>query len=335
MKPTFKIVYVLVSNNEDYYYEQLLLSATSLRKKMPNVEVFAMVDEETENYLNTRKNSWESLINQLIIVSVPNELSPKERSRWLKTSMRKHIEGDFLFIDCDTIIVEDLSDIANLDIDLGAVLDCHFNKKYLLNINKYKEMFRRTDELLNFHLSLPELNYFNSGVIFCRDTEQNHIFFDEWYKLWKLSSSAGIVTDQQSFYEANYNLNGVIKELDGKWNCTLWLSASINYLSSSHIIHCFKTGYFSENLYLLAEQSVFEEIRKNGITDKIEKMLDNPRAAFSENARIMNYPQITDKLDRNIDNLSLKTIFKIAIKRILGIFFEVSMVQCKFFKKKF
>lgn len=327
MKFTLKILYVLVCNNEDYYYEQFLLSATSLRGKMPNVEVCLMIDKETESYLNTRKKSWENLNIQLCVVSVPHELPLKERSRWLKTSMRKHIEGDFLFLDCDTIVVRDLSDIVNLNTDLGAVLDFHCEKERFLDIYA-RGLFSDIDRKFGFHLSSSNLNqYFNSGVIFCRDTEQNHLFFEEWHRLWFFSSSKGLITDQQSFYEANYNFKGIVKELDGRWNCQLLHDGVLGYMWDAFILHYLNTGL--HHFYLLADKNIFKEIRQSGvITSRVEELLNNPCSAFSEDARIIDYPKTMKALSedaedvwnrsrKNIDNLSLKSIYKIAIKRTI------------------
>ena len=43
-----KYVYILVSSENDLYYEQMLISVFSLRTRMPAVHVIVLCDNETE-----------------------------------------------------------------------------------------------------------------------------------------------------------------------------------------------------------------------------------------------------------------------------------------------
>lgn len=315
-KVTLKILYVLVCSNRDYYFEQFLLSVTSLRRNMTNIEVMVLIDDKTRSYLNERKELWGNFVDKLIAVPFPSGLSGKQRSRWLKTSMRQHIEGDFLYIDCDTVIADDLSGISDFDGDIGAVLDYHCLKKLSLERQlHYRSHFEKTDKTVGFHLSSPEWDsLFNSGVIFCRDTEPSRLFFEEWHRLWNLSVSHGIMTDQQSFYEANYRQNGIVKELDGKWNCQVIVAGAVKYLATASIIHYYNVEWDDwRHTYLLADNEIFEQIRRHGITEGIQMLLAEPRNAFCDHAAIVDFPQI-DR--RNIDNICTRDLCRIVLKRI-------------------
>ncbi|GHT86405.1 hypothetical protein FACS1894137_11940 [Spirochaetia bacterium] len=120
-----KYVYVLVSDESDYYFEQALMSITSLKMQMPAGFVVLLIDDITEKTLSGKRRDILELVDELKVVEIESKFNKKARSRWLKTTMREHIQGDFLYIDCDTVIAEDLSDIAKLDIELGGVPDSH------------------------------------------------------------------------------------------------------------------------------------------------------------------------------------------------------------------
>jgi len=278
-----KYVYVLVSDETDYYLEQALMSITSLKMHMPGVFVLLLIDDITEKSLISKRRNILEHVNEFKIVNINFQYNKKARSRWLKTSMRKHIYGDFLFIDCDTIISENLGDVENFNIDLGAVLDLHVP---LLN-SPSKELIRNNDKLLGFYSSFALDNHFNSGVIFCRDTNMCHKFFKEWHKLWLCCLEKGILIDQPSFNQANYLIGNAITELEGKWNCQIFGTGAIEYLHEAKIIHYY-TSTRGEKPYLLANQNIFEMVKETiTINPKLKNMLENPKYLFPSNSRLV------------------------------------------------
>ena len=59
------------------------------------------------------------------VVNVPEHYNKVQTSRYLKTSLRQTVEGDFLFIDSDTIITDSLADADSLTGNVMMVLDYH------------------------------------------------------------------------------------------------------------------------------------------------------------------------------------------------------------------
>ena len=273
-----KVVYVLTASLNDYYYEQFFLSYTSLRLHSPKVDVYLLVDEETFSYINDNHNE---LLNELecISVSFKKEYSTKERSRILKCTMRKHIQGDFLYIDCDTIVCTDISSISKIQ-HTSAVLDNH----ELVN-EIYPEFLRplRNAEQFGFSVGFHK-KHFNSGVMWCKDNEETHELFDLWYQLWLQTNKNGIVIDQLSLNEANNRLKGVIHELAGEWNCQL--RYGFRFIHKAKIIHYFasvdnKTQKLSYS-FLLSDKELLKKIRQeNRINLETMKLLKNPKDAFA------------------------------------------------------
>ena len=99
-----KIVYCIVSNDQDIYLEQAWVSIYTLKNYSPEAEVFLIVDKETESTLVGKRAGIKELITEVIAVETPDGYNAMQRSRYLKTNFRQFIAGDLLFIDADTVI---------------------------------------------------------------------------------------------------------------------------------------------------------------------------------------------------------------------------------------
>jgi hypothetical protein len=280
-----KYLYVLVSDDSDYYLENALLSISSLRIHTPQAFVSLLMDSGTEKTLTGKRRAILDMVDEILVPDIEGTWTKKERSRWLKTSMRSHIAGDFLYIDCDTVIADDLSPVSSLDMELGAVMDSHtiWDENLPYRYRKVRAAFLKLHKTLKFE-SLQKTNkYFNSGVILCRDTLNTHRFFAKWHELWQYSHLIALA-DQPPLNQADYLFHGFIREMDGVWNCQVYRPGMLQYLSSARIIHFFGGGVNEyETFYKLAAPSLFAQIKESGcISPELEDLLRFPRAAFHE-----------------------------------------------------
>ena len=106
-----KYVYVLTSTPKDLYYEQALMSVWSLRYRMPDADIIVLVDDKTFKSFEDEKRSELKKIAEVKSIEFDDKVTNVERSRLIKTAIPDYVSGDFLYIDCDTIIADDLSDI--------------------------------------------------------------------------------------------------------------------------------------------------------------------------------------------------------------------------------
>jgi hypothetical protein len=290
-----KYLYVLASDNDDYYLENALLSMFSLKMRMPKAYISLLCDKNTEKtFTGVRKNILD-FVDEVTVPQIEDSFNKKQRSRWLKTSMRNHVAGDFLYIDCDTVIADDMEELTGLDIDIGAVLNVH------CGINKYEpsrlRWIQQRDKKLGFESSIKTNKHFNGGVVFCRDTAVCHNFFDKWHSLWLYSNSMGCTEDQPSFNQTDFLFNGIITELDGIWNCHICNPGMIPYLYGSKIIHYFAEGNSQREFYRLAEPAVFEKIKETGcVSEETKELLKTPRQAFTKDSIFCSKPRDSDFL---------------------------------------
>lgn len=253
-----KLVYVVVSSLSDYYLEQAWVSMWSAKHYNPDVEIVMVTDKETQTATKTQERSgFLKIVNDFIVVDFDVGISNLERSRWLKTNLRKLVQGDFLYVDSDTVVTGSLSEIDEWTSPLGMVLDLHMETAtFPATINAWVK------KLLDYEFQTPNYHYFNGGIIYAKDCKETHEFFKKWHENWKITKSRGELFDQPSLNKVNDELGGkAITVLSGIYNCQVFFS--IRYLQKAKIIH------FARALVYGRKSSSFSPFQKNEIFQKV------------------------------------------------------------------
>lgn len=282
-----KIIYVLVSSYRDIYYEQCLVSVYSLRKFHKDAQVVVLVDDSTAESLIGNRSQLATLVTEIKVVEIPAEYTSIQRSRAIKTSIRKHINGDFMFIDTDTVICAPLDDIDNIEAELAIVPDFHVSfAEYPFRGYILSEMQRLFEQDAS-HV----VNYFNSGVIYAKDTEVVHCFFEQWNKNWTYSAiEKNNPKDQPALLKTDTDAGQVIQVLDGDYNCQI--AAGIRYLYSAKVLHFFNTLFFAHNnIHPCYSSDFYLQVRNKGFTLEIDEMINNVRMLFAEYSTPISRPE--------------------------------------------
>lgn len=270
----FKIVYVYIGEKKDSYRSMLEISLTSLRKHMPKIEVYIVTNESTISFLEEDTSSiLHSAHTTILPINIPDLYTQVEKSRYLKTNLRSFITGDFIFLDCDTVICCDFSS-AIIENSIGMVLDqhCVLSKR----IDEIKIRKKAKNRGLNFD-KVEE--YFNSGVMLVRDDEEAHVFFKKWFETWENSRKPGMHEDQLSLgaVDAEYEL---ISEIDHSWNLQVNTGGDfpiLSYIYDAKIIHYFNSK--NGNVYLLNDTNVLNSGLEN---DVIQNIIAKPQVALKK-----------------------------------------------------
>lgn len=333
-----KVVYTLVSDNSDTYLEQAILSIYSLRIYNKDVVVVLVVDDITDKNIVGNRSEILNFINDKVVVNPPFEYTKVCRSRYIKTNLRRFIQGDYLFIDTDTIICSSLNEIDTCQYDIAAVLDLHlYINEYEVIPHKYR-FAKKMYTIHNWQIQDSYPKYFNSGVLFVRDTEKTHLFYELWYQEWLKSKQQGFHVDQPALARANTKIGNIIEELDGVWNCQIMFTG-LRYLSKAHIIH-----YFSNNQnktdsvkpYLFSNKEIFLKIKEYGkLTNDIKMLLHDPKSLFPKQVLIysgdyLNLLSSSSFLFLKILFFSHPNIFKI-IEKIFSVFRNLHLNKGKKF----
>lgn len=284
-----KYVYVLTSTPNDFYYEQALMSVYSLRKKMPGAKIIILTDDKTKNSFSdeNKRSSILKYASEIISIDFDSNVPNADRSRLIKTSIPEYVDGSFLYIDCDTIICDDLSEIENENAVTGGVLDGHV----LLNEHIHKKYFLSRDKKLGFKGTKAAGYNINGGLILAKaDSEeeknQTKELFKKWNGLWKFSAyKKNDKHDQSALNEANFQTGLKMKLLDGKWNCQP-SHGGLAFLKDAKIIHYYSSEFSGKNYipyYKLADKKIWQKIKEAGdIPEEIKKMIDEPKFQFNK-----------------------------------------------------
>ncbi|GHU16222.1 hypothetical protein FACS1894163_05160 [Spirochaetia bacterium] len=292
-----KYVYVLTCSENDLYYEQFFLSVTSLRLYNTEAVIIVLLDGRTKAVLSGKRTGYEHIVSEIKIIPVPEEFSQKESSRWIKTSINDYVDGNFLFIDCDTVITGSLEYDFPPDIKIGAILDNHT----MLQDHRIKDHIIKENIDLNFTYIKKRQNYFNSGVIYFQESPESIALFKKWHELWLLGLKRGCSQDQPAFNQADYELGNIISIIGGEWNCQIGYGG-LQYFANAKIIHYFSTelSLFAAP-YSLASNKILSSIKESGIIDDtILLKIKNPFSEFEPNARIFSDIQVLSIINSSI-----------------------------------
>lgn len=267
-----KLVYVLTCPEKGSYIEQALMSVWSARYHNPDAHIIFLTDDLTNRILTGIRGEITDYITEKIVVPFKDEsLSMMYRSRWIKTSVRELVSGDFLFIDCDTIVCKSLSEVDSFECEIGAVWESHLKVEDFCDALKRKA----SDDNQKIGVDLDaEKEYFSSGVLFVRDTERTHQLYSFWHSFWLDSVQSGLSIDQPSLAKANRESGHIIKRIPDTYNCILFTQN--NFTDKAHILHI---ASFRNPSFLFTER-VFEQLKQNGLIDWIKGFILHPCDSF-------------------------------------------------------
>lgn len=283
---SLKFVYVVVGSDQDYYVERAIISMYSLLKHNPDSNIVVITEKDTINSLSGNKTLLETYANEIHVEDLPTFLNQKQKSRFLKTSVRNIIKGDFVFIDVDTLILDDIKELEDFKGEIALVSqggDIKISKE-----NSFKEIVQLNNSRgVRKNIDYGIKKYYNSGVILCRDTESTRELYKLWHKLWFESSTQyGFHKDQPDLWRANVLMNDLIVELPPKYNCQpLQFEFALNFLSECKIFH-----YHTNNslTYLTIKKPLFyTTFREKGINKEIDHVITNIRKEYLKGIEIL------------------------------------------------
>lgn len=277
-----KYVYVLTSTPKDLYYEQCLMSVFSLRHYMPNAEIFVLVDNKTMASF-TEENKRTALFEYAEVKSIDFEdnIPNVDRSRLIKTAIPDYVDGSFLYIDCDTIICDDLNSIENVPFEIAGVLDGHC----MLDEHIHRKYFLQRDKKLGFNGTKASNCNINGGLVLAKEGKQQKDLFKQWNEIWKFSAyEKKDKHDQSALNEANFRTGLQMGHLDGIWNCQP-SHGGLAYLKDAKIIHYYSSEFSGKNYipyYKLADKDLQNRIKEAGcIPEDIKEMILDPKFQFN------------------------------------------------------
>jgi hypothetical protein len=270
-----QIVYALIATPEDTYLQEFWASLYSLRLYEPDREVIVCCDRETANYANNFPQLV-NLLTEIIVVPVPEKYNNKQRSREIKTTIREHVSGNYLFVDTDTIFAGTLDGIDSWSYDIAAVQEYHvpFSNSLFRD-----SVIQRVKRIFDIDISKVE-RYYNSGVMFVADTPFTHSFYQQWHSNWLYSTfTKGNEQDQPSLVKTDMEMGFVIQDLPGEYNCMMALS--VDHFFEAKIIHYLHFDLLPKPQNPFLNKSIYHKIKEDGkISETTAYTIHHCKAAF-------------------------------------------------------
>ena len=267
----YSCCYVLTDNEKLKFYNQMMVSISSLRYTGFSGKVYVLTDRDTEKLLSARRGELEELSTEIVAVNIDGNYSQMEKSRYIKTSMRRYITGDALYIDTDTIVAAPLPD--NISDDELALVYNGNGLEYETATNWHKKLFAKCG------YDYPQNNIiFNGGVIWMRDTPSVHDAFEQWHASWQDTRARGVPYDQPSL---NYlwQKNAItIHELDNRFNVQIGrIYFTPSFFMNACILHLYNIWQDSPVFPLQDPEIQALDYRD----ERIQEIIRDPMAAFS------------------------------------------------------
>lgn len=264
-----KLVYILTCTPESTYIEQALIAIWSARYHNPDSIIVLLTDNKTSGLLHAGGKRGEVLkyITEEKVITFDHSMTMHYRSRWLKSQVRELVDGDFLFIDCDTICKESLVEIDTFDALIAMVPDEH------LRISDYPQclhqLLKERSNELGYDI-MGEEWYYNSGVIYAKDTPLVHEFWRCWHEIWKKGEKKGIKVDQPSLGKANIEYEHIIRRLPDVWNTLIYMNPI--FADKGKILHFWNI----RNKSFIFARPFLDYLKDNGLTEYAKWCILNP-----------------------------------------------------------
>lgn len=270
-----KIVYIIISADNDFYSEQALVSIYSLRRHNPLCNIQVLTDSDSIKIKKSTFKRIEEIANDISCPSLPEGLSPIQKSRYIKTTLPQILQDDFLYVDNDTIITSDISGIEVLDCNVGMVYNQHKKDWSDTGLHPMQTQYHNKTGIKP-QIDSSITDFYNGGIILCKNNCLSKKFFNEWHNLWKTSAlQYDYCKDQPDLWRANFSMNNLITPIDDIWNCQLLhIEQSLQFISKAKILHYFSSTNFLPTLFI-CRYDFLRKIQLKGISKDDEKLIDN------------------------------------------------------------
>lgn len=262
-----QIVYVLIGSEQTLFLEEMWVSLFSLRHFHPDVKVTVLTDEPTSNRIKKYVELYK-LITELVVVPVPEDFNDRLRSRYIKTNVRNYIEGDYFYIDTDTIITAPLDDVDDLKVkNIGMVPEMHGTFKEHITYSMICGEVKRL-----FDIDVSDSKYwYNAGIMLVRDNVVTREFFRKWHENWKFSAlQKNVTSDMRAMICTDKSMGYITESIPDTYNCQL--AMSIKYLHEAKILHFWHMrGDFTpmQEYSPFTSKEIYRRIRKEKEISKV------------------------------------------------------------------
>jgi hypothetical protein len=226
-----KLVYVVCDEPEGPYARMARLAAWSARRAMPQCEIEMLVpQQDVKHHSGTATGQ---VIDRLVGVDC-GALDRLGQSRFIKTTMRRFVAGDFVYLDSDTLVLRDFRDVWDGVTDVGLAEDLNCGKRVPGFPAEQRELFAA----LGWETTRL---YFNGGMMAARDNVRVAELFECWHRFWLLGKERQRCAMDQPSLNHSISESGVkVRRLSYAYNALI--DANPRLARGACVLHFFTKG---------------------------------------------------------------------------------------------
>lgn len=228
-----QIVYALTTDGRDVYTAMTRVSALSLRLFNRHARIIVACDAPSAKHLRQARSPLLNEIDELLTCAVP-EGNAVFRNRFVKTSLRQRITGAFLFLDSDTLVRGDLSELFQVKHDLAGA------RNHSRAVRSEQVFIEDTQTLAAMSWTAAPGQYVNGGVLLYNDSAGAYRFGQQWHANWLRSSAQlGRYRDQPALNAALVQSGASLRLLSDTFNAQVKATPSV--ASNALIVHYYSS----------------------------------------------------------------------------------------------
>jgi len=212
----FEIIYVLTSEGLDRYSVMTRISAATARMSNPRARIVVACDHATLDALQQKNDPILNEVDETVAYDT-DFTTPTHRNRDIKVRLRLLRDGDFMFLDSDTVVRDCIGSVwEEYSFDVAG---CRNHCR----LNKGEQIFSGDLDVLDqMNWQPPVGDYLNGGVLFYRDTHGSRDFATHWHKRWmECQRKIGSFRDQPALSKALSESSAVSITLGEPYNAQL------------------------------------------------------------------------------------------------------------------
>jgi hypothetical protein len=226
-------VYALTSGGTDLYSATTRVSAASMRATNPDVSIIVVCDRQSYVTMTRSRERLLDEVDDLVVCNTPAGDSGF-RSRFVKTQVQHLIDGPFLYLDNDTFVRDDISELFAL----GGDIACAPNHSR----DSIEQQIWSGDEAILLRMGWRRRQdvYVNSGVIFFNCTRGAARVGENWHQMWLRSYAiTGNHQDQPALNAAIFDSAPQLEVLPHRFNAQFKMTPSS--VSGAALLHFYSS----------------------------------------------------------------------------------------------
>ena len=212
------VCYVLSMDRDRLYADLVSVSALCVRRIYPTSKITVLTDDESLRNFCCTRHSLSDIASEIRSVG-SFQGNPRIRSRFVKTQARNILDGDFLYLDADTVPVAEFGEIFDSEAPIAAALDRNRHNPS----GGFPAWVVRDFDRLGWRY--PTSCYLNGGVVFWKDCIRARALGRFWHDNWlRYATTLENPADQPSL---NYSIGALgvgARIMDDAFNARVGLS---------------------------------------------------------------------------------------------------------------